>query len=324
MPITKLKLACWTIGEHAQRNILPAVKESSCIELKGLYTRNAQVLRNVGEQYSCKMYATPTDLLNDPNIEAVYISSPNSVHSEQIRLCLEYGKSIIVEKTAITDPKLAESFANIARDNKLVVLEAFMYRFHKQFSVVKSIIKESLYGRVFKVDCEFGFPHLSKDNIRYKKELSGGALYDVGAYTLSSIRHLFDDNVSLKYSHLLRDDSYQVDTKGTAILESNGIICNCSWGFGLSYSNSIRIWAEEGIIEVERAYSKRQEAYAINVLKNGSVVESRIIEPQNHFISMFEYFADALSDPSTGEDCLHDFVSQSKLLELVRDRGWQS
>lgn len=321
MSITKLNLACWSIGEHAQRNILPAVKKSSCIELKGVYTRNAQVLRNIGEQYSCKVYATPTDLLNDPDIEAVYISSPTSEHFHQIEQCLIHGKSVLVEKTALPDLDSALRCINLAREKGLFIMEAFMYRFHKQFSFLSLMLSDSKYGVVKKIDCEFGFPHLDTNNIRYKKSLDGGALFDAGAYTLSSIRKLAGERPQVISALVMSDAGYEVDTFGSSTLLVKDIIATATWGFGLSYSNRIRVWTDKVHIEVDRAYSKREEPYKIKVSANGNIAEIIDIEPDNHFNNMLTYFSHAHSNESAAEECLTDLLHQSELLSEVRELG---
>ena len=234
------------------------------------------------------------------------------------------GSQFLSKKTALPSLLETEQLAQIAEQKGLVLMEAFMYRFHEQFQTLKTILNSSEFGQAIKVDCEFGFPHLNPENIRYKKSLSGGALFDAGAYTISSIRALFNDNAKLKYAKLESDNGYEVDTKGFAVLETDLALCTCAWGFGLSYSNVIRVWTDNAIIVVDKAYSKRETPQCISIFKNGQLEKKINIVAQNHFINMLEYFSNAINVPQLQEEALADVCNQSRLLDEVRQLGIKS
>nr|BCN22276.1 putative monosaccharide biosynthesis protein [Vibrio mimicus] len=316
-----VNIACWSIGEHAKRNILPTIELHSDVNLIGVYTRDLETKLNVSTQYGCKSYLNERELLEDENVHAVYISSPTSEHYSQIKQCLLHGKSVLVEKTALPNPELTLQCINLAREKELFVMEAFMYRFHKQFSALLSILSNSEYGEIKKIDCEFGFPHLDGKNIRYKKALEGGALFDAGAYTLSSIRHLLGERVKVISALVMSEEEYEVDTFGTATLLAEDIIATATWGFGLSYANKIKVWTDKVHIEVDRAYSKREEPYKIQISANGNIIELIEVEPDNHFYHMFSHFCSALINETTKNECLDDLFHQSQLLNEVRILG---
>ena len=315
--------ACWSIGEHAQRNILPAMQKSESVNLVGVYTRNTTTRYEQARKYNCLSYENVNELLSDETVEVVYISSPTSAHFDQITKCLYAGKSVLIEKTALPTIEQAKLCCELAREKGLVILEGFMYRFHKQFDTLISMISSGKYGQVRKVECEFGFPHLHESNIRYQKALDGGALYDAGAYTISCIRQIMGNEVRLLSSIVTTDTGYEVDTRGMASFEKDGIYGVASWGFGLSYVNRIEIWTDGAILEVERAYSKREDPYRIYVWANGKLIEEIVVPADNHFIKMFRYLSDAIQFPSIGENCLNDLEKQSLLLHEIRRRGSQ-
>ena len=102
--------------------------------------------------YSCVQYNDETDFLRDACIDAVYLSSPTGVHAEQISKCLNAGKSVLVEKTALPNLIETEELLAKAEQKGLVIMEAFMYRFHKQFQTLKKILDSKKYGEVIKID----------------------------------------------------------------------------------------------------------------------------------------------------------------------------
>ena len=118
---------------------------------------------------------------------------------------------------------------------------------------------------------------------------------------------------------MLFRSSYEVDIRGFAVFKKNGIIATSSWGFGLAYSNKIRVWTDTALIEVDRAYSKREEEYDIKVMANGNLLEKIIIPAQNHFVSMLNYFSSCFSDVDKSSACLNDLINQSVFLDKVRE-----
>ncbi|WP_143710883.1 Gfo/Idh/MocA family protein [Saccharophagus degradans] len=293
----KLGIACWTIGQHAQKNIIPAIKRCDSVELIGAYTRNEAILGAVCSQTGCKRYADEQELLSDSAVGLVYLSSPTGVHYEQIKKCITAKKSVLVEKTALTSADQVDELLEMARANEVLVMEAFMYRFHSQFKALQELLDFNRYGEIVRIECEFGFPHLPKNDIRYSKVLEGGALYDAGAYTLSAARILLGCNPKVEWAHVLFSKEFEVDVGGHAIL-SNDInqIAICNWRFGASYINQIRIWLERGHLLVERAFSKPDSFDSqITIKNNGALIEKINCGPDNHFVEMFNYASELIS-----------------------------
>jgi dTDP-3,4-didehydro-2,6-dideoxy-alpha-D-glucose 3-reductase len=295
--MSALNIAVWTVGEHARRNMLPAISMSESVNLVGMFTRNIDVLTSQSKQYDCHAYNDSSELLLDSNVEAVYISSPNAMHYEQVKQCLLNNKHVIVEKSALSSLEETQEIIDLAKSKSLVIMEAFMFLYHRQFSDLKELIESEKYGKMLFVEASFGFPHLSKDDIRYSKELAGGALSDAGAYTICAILDLLGPDSELVFSNLNTEDGYDVDTSGMAIFMKNDVKAVCKWAMGGSYKNEINIWFEKGHVIVDRAFSK-PEAYEskIRVKNNGKVIEEIASGEDNHFINMLKVF----SNLSTG------------------------
>ena len=312
-----INIACWSIGQHAIKNMLPAIDNSKDINLVGIYTRSVANSLEQSNLYDCKQNSDPIDLLNDKNVDAVYLSSPTGVHAEQILKCLNSGKSVLVEKTALPSVFETSQLIQLAQQNGLVIMEAFMYRFHNQFIALKQLIESKKYGEIIKIDCEFGFPHLNRTDIRYNGDLCGGSTYDAGAYTLSAARYLLGDKAEVVWAKTISKDDFDVDTQGYAMLESNSRIANCTWVFGASYSNKIRIWCEQGHILCDRAFSKSPSySSSLIITHNGSVVETIDTGSDDHFIKMLTYFSNLILTSNFKDEHL-DLLEQAKLVEQV-------
>lgn len=289
----RIGVGCISIGSHAKRNILPAIEQCKDVQLIGCFTRNDKVLNEIVEEYSCKHYSSEQELLNDKNISLIYISSPTSCHAKQTKAALSAGKSVLVEKTAFSNFSDAKELEEIASSKGLIIYEAFMYRFHEQFKTLKKLVLSEQYGKLLKINSTFGFPHLVLPNIRYSKSLDGGALMDAGAYTVSAFTELTQGPFRLLYGHTTIQDNFEIDTSGEAIIKSSdGVIGICSWAFGGSYINELKLWFEDALIEVPFAFSKASNLDSfIYVKRNGKVIESFNTGCDNHFINMFEHVA---------------------------------
>lgn len=312
-----INIACWSIGQHAIKNMLPAINKCMEVNLSGIYTRNKLRSQEQCKLYNCTQYNNETELLSDPSINAVYLSSPTGVHRDQISMCLDAGKSVLVEKTALPSLKETNDLVAKAESKGLIIMEAFMYRFHNQFIQLQKILTSKKHGEIIKIDCEFGFPHLKQDDIRYSKELAGGAKFDAGAYTISAARQLLGCNGNVIWSELINGKGFDVDTVGYATIFSNGIVVNCTWGFGLSYSNKIRVWTEKGHILCDRVFSKQSDYPSeIVVEQNGNIIEVVKTGCDNHFVNMLIYFSNQVNQNSV-ESENYETLLQSELISLI-------
>ena len=318
--MSALNIAIWTLGEHARRNMLPAISKSESVNLIGMFTRNIDVLNSQSKQYGCYAYNSSDELLQDSSVAAVYISSPNALHYAQVKQCLLSNKHVIVEKSALVSLKETQEIIKLAKSKNLLVMEAFMFLYHRQFSDLKKMIELEKYGKMLFVEASFGFPHLSNEGIRYSKELAGGSLNDAGAYTVCAILNLLSPDAELVFSSMSSDDTYEVDTSGLAVFKRNNIKAICKWAMGGSYKNHIEIWCEQGHIIVSRAFSKPENYETeIHVMHNGKIIDKILSGLDNHFINMLQYFSTAILMKSF--DSEYDILlNQSKILDEIRQK----
>src|SRR5512142_1942191 len=138
-----------------------------------------------------RVHQTYSDLLADPEIDAVYNPLPNGLHAEWTIHALQAGKHVLCEKPFASNAQEAEEMARVARETELALSEAFAYRYHPLAGRVKAILASGEIGKVRHIQAQFCFflPFPQK-NIRFHYELAGGALMDAGCYPVSLIRFL--------------------------------------------------------------------------------------------------------------------------------------
>jgi xylose dehydrogenase (NAD/NADP) len=127
-------------------------------------------------------------LLADPDVDAVYVPLPNSLHVEWSIKALEAGKHVLCEKPMSRHPDDVERAFDVAEREGLVLMEAFMWRHHPQLARTRELIAAGTIGRLRVVRAAFSFPGRPDGDIRLQRELEGGGLMDVGCYCISGCR----------------------------------------------------------------------------------------------------------------------------------------
>ena len=165
-----------------------------------------------------RVHPTYSDLLSDPEIDAIYNPLPNSLHAEWTIRALRAGKHVLCEKPFASNAHEAEQMARAAQQTGLVLSEAFAYRYHPLTSRVKEIVSNGQLGTIRHIEAQFCFLLPSTNNIRFNYELAGGALMDCGCYPVSLIRYLAEAEPTVKraQAHLFTPN---VDSIMTADLE---------------------------------------------------------------------------------------------------------
>ncbi|MGD9228753.1 MAG: Gfo/Idh/MocA family oxidoreductase, partial [Desulfobacterales bacterium] len=180
----------------ARRCVMPAISKSVNGTLHALATRSTEHAGKVASENSiAHIYDSYDALLMDPEIDAVYIPLPNHLHRLWALNALNAGKHVLCEKPLACNAKEAREMVSAARDTGLLLMEALMYRFHPRSRRIKQMVAEGRIGTPCLVRSAFCFRMREKDwtntdNVRLKPEMGGGALLDVGCYSVSVARWL--------------------------------------------------------------------------------------------------------------------------------------
>ncbi|EJD07631.1 NAD-binding protein [Fomitiporia mediterranea MF3/22] len=253
-------LRCGILGAAriAPSGIIFPAKSHPEITVLAVATRDKTKAETFAKKYGIpKAFSGPTgyqDLLDDPDIDMVYNPLPNGLHYEWTLKALKAGKHVLLEKPSTNTEEETKFLFDYAAKKGLVLLEAFHSRFHPGINRIKEIIESGELGKLKSVSATLNVPwqmHLfNDDDIRFKLELGGGELMDMGCYTLAMVRYLTDSEPSDVISaeaELLpnpNDDPSRrnIDIGTTALLSfpndvTASIACHCrqsGWGpFGL-------------------------------------------------------------------------------------------
>ena len=173
------------------RRIVPAARETDLVDVVAVAGRErARAEEHAREHGIGRVHASYEALLGDPEIDAVYVPLPNSLHVEWTRRALEAGKHVLCEKPLTDWPGDAEALFALAEREGLVLAEAFMYRHNPQTRRLEQLVRDGAIGRLQLVRTSFSFLVEGEANIRLVPELGGGSVLDLGCYCVSGARLL--------------------------------------------------------------------------------------------------------------------------------------
>lgn len=139
-------------------------------------------------EYSAKKaYASYEALAKDKNIDAVYIATPHALHKENTLLCLEHGIAVLCEKPFAMNSNEVNEMITKAKEKNVLLMEALWTYFLPHYQYVLDLVKTETYGKILKLEADFGFYRAFNNNARlFNKNLGGGSLLDIGIYPIFS------------------------------------------------------------------------------------------------------------------------------------------
>ena len=176
---------------HINRLVIPGAHASEEIELVAVASRDQGRAEAYAREWEIeRAYGSYEALLEDPDVDAVYISLPNTMHCEWSIRSVEAGKHVICEKPLSRHPKEVEAAFDAAERAGRLLTEAFMYRHNPQTARLVELVGEGAIGELRLVRSTFSYSLYDAENIRLRTDVEGGSLMDVGCYCVSGSRLL--------------------------------------------------------------------------------------------------------------------------------------
>jgi xylose dehydrogenase (NAD/NADP) len=183
----------WGIVSTANinRHVIPGAHASDKVELTAVASRDQAKAEAYAQKWEIpRAYGSYEALLDDPEIEAVYISLPNTLHAEWSIKAMEAGKHVLCEKPFSRHPDEVEAAFDAADRTGMLLSEAFMYRHNPQTKRLQELVDSGAIGELRLIRSTFSYSLYDADNIRLRTDVEGGALMDVGCYCVSGSRLL--------------------------------------------------------------------------------------------------------------------------------------
>jgi predicted dehydrogenase len=200
--------------------VIPGIRRAARCEVVAIGSRDEARARAVAERHAIpRVHGSYEALLADPDVDAVYVPLPNHLHAEWTLAAARAGKHVLCEKPLAMTAADAQRMVDGCRSAGVILMEAFMYRLHPSWVAVRELVAGGRIGRLVAVDSWFSYHNDDPANIRNVAAFGGGALYDIGCYSVNLSRMLFGEEPTGVRAAIVRDPASGVDVLTSGILE---------------------------------------------------------------------------------------------------------
>jgi len=331
----KIKWGILSTAGIATRRVLPAMLQCQHVELDAIASRNLEKAKAVAKEFSIpKTYSSYDELLNDPEIEAIYNPLPNHLHGEWTIRAASHGKHVLCEKPVAKNVAEVRTIREARDRYKVKIGEAFMIVTHPQWLRTREIVRSGRIGELRSASGFFSYFNVDPTNVRNVEEFAGGALMDIGCYPIKTSRFIFGTEPLRVISCVERDPVFKVDRLTSAILEfpQGQSIFTCSTQ--LAYYQIMQFFGTEGRVDVEipfNAPTDKPTRIFIDDGKNLSAGASRVVETFpicNQFTIQADLFSRAILEnsevPNPLEDSLRNMAVIDAIFRSAKTNAWET
>ena len=333
-----MKTVNWGIIGAARVNqrLLPAIENNQHSKLFMLASRRNGAAEECVKQFARNPEGIKTttnfdNVINHPEINAIYIPLANEEHTEVALKAIAQKKHVLIEKPMALTKQEVKSITQAAKDNNIIVMEGFMYVFHPQFDFVLDFINSGKLGKIQYAHSMFSFPIQPARYYRINRSIKdgGGALWDIGPYAIHTLRQVMKADVK-KVNVSAKMNSHQADLSATGILEFND---QRRASFDISFEcfrrSEFEVFGEKGRLKCHTVWQHEDDKAIISYEFDGSdhVIEN--IQKANHFKLEINHFVDCiLNKEQSNKLNMNDAVEQAATMEAayksIQKKQWVS
>src|SRR5664280_3568416 len=271
--------------------------------------RAAAQARELGVQRAHGSYEA---LLADPDVEAVYVALPNSLHVEWSLRALGAGRHVLCEKPLSRHPDDVARAFDAAQRGGLVLAEGFMWRHHPQARRLVELLGEI--GELRLIRASFSFLLEHQGDLRLQSTLDGGALMDVGCYCLSAARLLAGEPVALSAQRVQGGEG--VDVRLTGLLRFPGdVLATIDCGLDLAARDELEVTGTRGALWLDDPWHARSPV--IELRRADGSVERIAVEALNPYACELEDFAAAVAGERPPRYGREDALAQARVIAAL-------
>jgi D-xylose 1-dehydrogenase (NADP+, D-xylono-1,5-lactone-forming) len=298
------------------RKVIPGAHASPKVDLVAVASRDQARADAYAQQWEIgRAYGSYEALLADDEVEAVYISLPNTMHCDWSVKALEAGKHVLCEKPLSRHTAEVEAAFDAAERNGRLLSEAFMYRHNPQTKRAKQLVEEGAIGELRLIRSAFSYALYDEDNIRLRTDVEGGALMDVGCYTVSGSR-LFGGEPEHVHGEAWFGPSGTDWVFGGSLRFPGDVVAQFDCGTALPERDELEAIGSEGSLFLDDPWHC---TVPVIERRHGDRVERIELEPADSYRLELENVSDAVR--GEGELLLgrEDALGQARALEALHE-----
>lgn len=315
----KIKWGILSTARIGTQKMIPAIASSRNSELIAIASGQGEKAAEIAARHNIpRVHRGYEALLDDPEIDAVYIPLPNHLHIQWTVKALQNGKHVLCEKPfGLSAEEIKELKQVAGKFPQLKVMEAFMYRFHPLMPHLQNLINSGGVGRLQSIQAMFSYFNTNPDDIRNKAEIGGGGLLDIGCYCISAARYLFGAEPLSVSGMLKTDEKFGTDwlTTGTLHFPTGIAVFTCSTQ--MEHRQHLLISGSEGHIEVRNPFNPPLgEPVTIRVYRGDEMQEIKV-PPANQYTLQCEAFARCILENTEVPISMDDSIGNIRVIDAL-------
>lgn len=304
------------------KKVIPGIQGSKGNTVHAIASRNSKRAAEAAAQAGIPVsYGSYEELLNDPDIEVVYIPLPNHMHVEWSIKAMQAGKHVLCEKPIALKADDLAKLEEVSKKTGKLISEGFMVRHHPQWKTARQVILNGTLGDLRAIQGVFSYFNADEGNIRNIPEYGGGGIWDIGCYPVMTSRYIFAEEPLRVCSLLEKDPKLRIDRLGSVILEFPSGQASFIYSTQLVPCQRMTILGTKGRLEVEIPFNAPPDKKCQIYLSRGEFYQDNFqlidFEVCNQYGLQAESFVRTIKGEEPQVVSLEDSRKNLKVLEAI-------
>lgn len=319
----KIRWGILSTAKIGREKVIPAMQLSPLCDIAAIASRDIESAKTAATALQiAKAYGSYEALLNDAAIDAVYIPLPNDMHAEWAIKAIAAGKHVLCEKPIALSAVQAANLLEVSKQHPHIkIMEAFMYRFHPQWTHVKKLVKDGVIGELKTIQSFFSYYNIDPNNIRNKKNAGGGGLMDIGCYCISISRYIFGKEPESVFGSVHFDNNSHTDNYTSGILNFSTGTASFTCSTQLAPYQRVNILGTEARIEIEIPFNAPPDKPSRMWLHKKNNTEEISFEAVDQYTLQGSLFSLSILNNTEVPTPLTDAVNNMKVIDAVFKSG---
>lgn len=315
----KIRWGILSTAHIGTEQVIPAIQNGRNCEVVAIASRDIARGRKVADRWAIPAaYGSYEEILQDPNVDAIYNPLPNHLHREWTVASARAGKPVLCEKPLALSAAEAQEIVDACEVAGVKLMEAFMYRLHPSWAKARELVASGAIGELLSIQTRFAYFNNDPSNIRNKTETGGGALMDIGCYAINLSRMMFGGEPTRVQASIRRDPGFGTDMVVSALLDFGDGQASFVVSTQAEPDQRVHLLGSGGRIEIEIPFNIPPDRETrVFLTRGGTEPQAMTFPPANQYTIQAELFAQAVLDDTPVPTPPQDGVANMRVIERV-------
>jgi len=315
----KIRWGIISTANIGAKKVIPAMQKGEYCDIQAVASASLTKAEALAAQLNIpKAFGSYEALLDDPGIDAVYIPLPNHLHVPWSIKALEAGKHVLCEKPIALSVVEAQELLDVSKKYPtLKIMEGFMYRHHPQWQKARELVVDGEIGRLQTIQSFFSYYNTDPSNVRNMADIGGGGLMDIGCYSISLSRFIFEEEPKNICGLIEYDPQLKIDRTASGILEFDRGTSTFTCSTQMAPYQRVNIYGTEGRIEIEIPFNAPPDLSCKMWHQKLDQIKEISFPVCDQYTIQGDLFSKAILDDVDVPTPLEDGVANMKVLEAL-------